>query len=99
MALSDYSGLIGSGVGAIGNYFSSQNVRDATRAEANANLQSSQNALEIAKINQQTALAQLQSAQGSGNAPGKSNTALYIGLGVGGVLVLGLVIFVATRNK
>jgi hypothetical protein len=29
----------------------------------------------------------------------KSNLPLYIGLGVGGVVVLGVVIFAVTRNK
>ena len=45
----------------------------------------------------QTAQLQLQSQQG-GVSTGGSNTALYIGLGVGGVVILGLVVFLAVRK-
>jgi len=49
----------------------------------------------IALLNQQTAGLQ---NQGGTKEPPKSNTALYIGLGVGGVVVLGVIIFAVTRK-
>jgi len=45
----------------------------------------------------QTAQLQLQ-AQQTPKATGGSNTALYVGLGVGGVVILGLVVFLAVKK-
>jgi regulator of protease activity HflC (stomatin/prohibitin superfamily) len=45
----------------------------------------------------QTAQLQLQAQQGAGSGA-KSNTGLYIGLGVGGAVILGLVVFLAVKK-
>jgi hypothetical protein len=45
----------------------------------------------------QTAQLQLQAQQSGGGAK-KSNTGLYIGLGVGGVVILGLVVYLAVKK-
>jgi hypothetical protein len=71
--------------------------QDAIKAQANAQAKSAQAQLEIAKINQQTELAKLEALkQGGGSV--KSNTGLYIGLGVGGVVILGLIVYLATKK-
>lgn len=66
----------------------------AVSAQAKATAKNAESQVEIAKINQQTELLKLQALQGKG----KSNTGLYIGLGVGGVLILGLVVFLAVKK-
>ena len=71
--------------------------QDAIKAQANAQAQSAQAQLEIAKINQQTKLAELEALKNQG-LPTKSNTNLYIGLGVGGAVILGLVIYLAVKK-
>lgn len=69
--------------------------QNIAKAQANATIEANKTALEIAKINQQTALAQLQSK----TSPSTSNNMpLYIGLGVGGFVVIGLVIYFVTKK-
>jgi hypothetical protein len=41
--------------------------------------------------------AKLQAQQGGGVA--KSNTGLYVGLGIGGAVILGLVVFLAVKKQ
>lgn len=79
------------------NYFGGQKQSDAIRAQANAQAQSAQAQLEIAKINQQTKLAELEALKNQG-IPTKSNTGLYVGLGVGGAVILGLVVYLAVKK-
>jgi hypothetical protein len=95
----DYSGVASSLIGGIGGFFGSQNNLKSAQAQADAMVKSGQLsieaqrlALEGKKIDAQTALAL---AQGK---PQK-NTILYVALGVGAVLVLGVVIFAVTRKK
>jgi uncharacterized protein HemX len=88
---SSISSVLGLGVAAFG----SKQQRDLAREQANNAKEIADRQLQVAQINQQTALAQLQGAK---EGDGKSNLPLYIGLGVGGVLVLGLVIFAVTRK-
>jgi hypothetical protein len=45
----------------------------------------------------QTAQLQLQAQKGGASVP-KSNTGLYIGLGIGGAVILGLVVFLAVKK-
>lgn len=85
--------LVGVGTGLIVN---NQNVQQA-KGQAN-------DAKALAELQYQTALAnqkaiELQN-QGGGNLSQKpkSNTALYVGLGVGGVVLIGVVIFAVTRK-
>jgi hypothetical protein len=74
-----------------------QNVKNA-QGQAN-------DARDIASLQYQTALANAQAMALAGQAggktpkaPPKSNLPLYIGLGVGGVVLLGVVIFAVTRK-
>ena len=86
--------LVGFGTGMIMN---NQAVKNA-QGQANATQEQQRRDLEIAKQNEKNILLMQQ----AGKAPPekeKSNTALYIGLGVGGVVILGVVIFAVTRKS
>lgn len=104
--LNDYLGAtaeyINMGVNLFGkglDFFGGQKQADAIRAQANAQAQSAQAQLQIAQINQQTELAKLEALKGMGSGvPAKSNTGLYIGLGVGGAVILGLVVYLAVKK-
>ena len=79
--------LLGLGTSLIIN---NQNVKNA-QGQANAQQQQLDTQYAIALAN-----------QGGGKppeAPPKSNTALYIGLGVGGLVLISVIIFAVTRNK
>jgi len=85
--------LVGLGTSLIIN---NQNVKNA-QGQANATQQALDTQYQIALQNQQN----IKLMQQAGQAPPpqeKSNLPLYIGLGVGGVLVLGIVIFAVTRK-
>ena len=102
--LNDYLGIADSWVTGVGGIITGglaliggKQQQDAIRAQANSQAQSAQAQLEIAKINQQTKLAELEALKNQG-VPTKSNTGLYIGLGVGGAVILGLVVFLAVKK-
>ena len=81
--------------GTIGQAFGDKAERDLARENANNSKYLIDKQLELAKINQETELAKAQ-----GRIPvANSKLPLYIGIGVGSVLVIGLVIFAVTRNK
>jgi CHASE1-domain containing sensor protein len=85
--------LLGLGVGAIANNQVKQNAKgqaNDAKALADKQIQAQQLALETARL-------QLE-AQKSVGSNQKSNTGLYIGLGVGGVVVLGLVVYLAVKK-
>jgi hypothetical protein len=95
----DYGGLATSLIGGVGDFFGSKNNLKASQAQADAmiksgelSIQAQQLALEGKKIDAQTALA-LASAKPQGN------TMLYVALGIGGVLILGVVIWAVTRKR
>lgn len=105
----DYSNLTGdswtsigtSVVGGLGSFFSSQNNVKSAQAQADAMRENAQAQLGIAqlqlqqeKLRAETALALAKNPQSK-----SSNTTLYVALGIGGVLILGLVIFAVTRKK
>jgi hypothetical protein len=46
----------------------------------------------------QTAQLQLQAQQSGGSGGAKSNTGLYVGLGIGGAVILGLVVYLAVKK-
>lgn len=84
--------LLGFGTGLITNNqqkkLAEQQARDA-KALADKQIQAQQLAY-------QTAQLQLQAQQKGGGE--KSNTGLYVGLAVGGALILGLVVFLAVKK-
>jgi hypothetical protein len=86
--------LVGFGTGMIVN---NQNVQNA-KGQANAQQDALNKEYAIAKQN----AINIKLMQEAGKATPdkeKSNTALYIGLGVGGVVILGVVIFAVTRRN
>lgn len=92
------TGILTSGLSLFGGLTQSQDQRKAMEAQANAQIALAQaqqsgnlTQLEIAKL-------QLQAAQASGSKP-KSNTALIVVGVVGGLAVLGTVIYLVTRKK
>lgn len=96
----DYAGTIKSGAEFFTSIFGSKDAKEQSRAiqaQANAQLKASETQLEIARLNAQTEASKLDFLK---NKPsdGKSNTGLYIGLGVGGVLVLGLVVYFVVKK-
>jgi len=86
-------GLLTLGTGLIMNNQAVQNAK----GQANATQQALNTQYQIALKNQEN----IKLMQQAGKEPPpkeKSNLPLYIGLGVGGVLVLGIVIFAVTRK-
>jgi hypothetical protein len=97
-AAGDYISGATSLFGSVTSYLGSKDQLKAAQTSANATLASNQTALEIAKLNQQTILTQAQ-IEANKNLKPSSNTVLYLGLGVGGVMIIGLVVFLITRKK
>ncbi len=94
--------IISQGVGALFNFagtaFASNQQRQNLKGEANIVAQQGQSQLSIAQEQTKQAQLALEAAKLQGAGAGGS-TALYIGLGVVGVVVLGVVIFAVTRRS
>ena len=89
-------GLLVSGT----TYLSSQEARKAKEAEADALRAKGLNDIEIAKIMLEGKKYDLEIAKSGKTAGTKAgSTTLYIGLGIGAVVILGVVIFAVTRKK
>lgn len=82
--------LVGLGTGLIAN----NQVKQNAKAEANTAKALADKQLQAQQLAYETAKLQLQGQQQSG----KDNTGLYIGLGVGGAVVLGLVVYLAVKK-
>ena len=83
------------GLGAIGTAISSNQNQKLLQGQANLSHQQGLDALAVEQ--EKTRQIQLQFQQQQPQAGG--NTTLYIALGIGGVLVLGVVIFAVTKSK
>jgi hypothetical protein len=103
-----YSNLTGSewaqlGTSTLGlglGYFGKQEESKGLQAQADALKSKGYSDVEVAKLMLEGEKLKLQTAlAGGGKSSSGGNTTLYIALGVGGVLVLGLVIFAVTRKK
>jgi hypothetical protein len=96
----DYGGTIQAGTQFFTSLFGSKDAKEQSRAiqaQANAQVKASEAQLEIARLNAQSEASKLEFLKNK-PADGKSNTGLYIGLGVGGVLVLGLVVYFVVKK-
>lgn len=92
------TGILTSGLSLFGGLTQSKEQRKAMEAQANAQIAAA-NAQATSDMTQlQIAQLQLQAAQASGSKP-KSNTALIVVGVVGGLAVLGTVIYFVTRKK
>ena len=103
-----YNNLTGSdyltgGLGLVntaGTYFGSVEQRKAQQAQAEALRQQGLSQIEVAKIMQETERLKLEALKsGAGAGTGAGSKTLYIALGVGAVVILGVVIFAVTRKK
>lgn len=99
MAFKDYSGTIGDVIGGSLKYFGSQEERKSAEAQADALKSKGYSEVEVAKLMLEGKKLELQTALAGGNKKSSGNTTLYIALGVGGVLILGLIIFAVTKKK
>ena len=85
---------IGSLVGLGTSLVANNQVKQNAKAEANTAKALADKQLQAQQLAYETAKLQLQGQQQSG----KDNTGLYIGLGVGGAVVLGLVVYLAVKK-
>ena len=84
--------------GKVTGYFGSVEQRKAAQTQADALIAQGKSQVEVARIMQETKRMELEALKsGTGNTGG--NKTLYIALGIGGVVILGLVIFAVTRKK
>jgi hypothetical protein len=99
MAFKDYTELIGGTIGGVTTFLGTQETRKGLEAQAEALKQKGYSDVEVARLMLEGKKVDLQSALAGGGKKATGNTTLYIALGVGGVVVLGLVIFAVTRKK
>ena len=81
------------------SFFSSKENRKGLEAQADALRAKGVSEVEVARIMLEQKKLDLEQAKLGGAKTGAGNTALYIGLGVGAVVILGVVIFAVTRKK
>jgi len=96
----DWAGLGSSILTAGGGIYASEQQRKAAQAQADALIQQGMSQIEVQKLILEGKRLDLEAAKaGAGAGSGAGNKTLYIALGIGGVVVLGLVIFAVTRKK
>jgi hypothetical protein len=82
------------------SFFGKQKEADAIRRQADALRAKGASEVEVAKLMVEAKRLELEAVKAGAGVETKSgNTALYIGLGVGAVVILGVVIFAVTRKK
>lgn len=104
---SEYSNLTGSEwtsigtsvVGGLGSFFGSQNNLKSAQAQADAIRKQAEAQKEVALIQMETERLKAQAGLNAQKPTTGGNTMLYVALGVGAVVVLGVVIFAVTRKK
>jgi hypothetical protein len=97
----DWMGLGLAGVQTIGGIFSSSETKKGLQAQADALIAQGKSQEEVARIMleaEKLKLEQIKAGAGIGTQTGGSKT-LYIALAIGGVVILGAVIFAVTRKK
>lgn len=95
----DYSGVASSLIGGIGNFFGSKNNLKSAQAQADAMIRNGELSLEAQKLALEGKKIEAQTALALAQGKPQNNTMLYVALGVGAVVVLGVVIFAVTRKK
>ena len=95
----DYTNIGTSLFGGATSYFGNVEQRKAQEAQANALIQQGLSQVEVAKIMQETERLKLEQAKSGAGKNTTGSKTLYIALGVGAVVVLGVVIFAVTRKK
>jgi hypothetical protein len=95
----DYSGVATSLIGGIGGFFGSKNNLKSAQAQADAMIQSGQLSIQAQQLALETEKERSKTALALAQAKPQGNTMLYIALGIGGVLILGVVIWAVTRKK
>jgi len=96
----DWAGLGSSLLTAGGGIYASEQQRRAAQAQADALIQQGMSQIEVQKLILEGKRLDLEAAKaGVGAGSGAGNKTLYIALGIGGVVILGLVIFAVTRKK
>jgi len=95
----EYTAIGTSLFGGVTGFLNSKEQAKASQAQAEALRQQGLSQVEVAKIMQETERLKLEALKsGAGTQTGGSKT-LYIALGIGGVVILGAVIFAVTRKK
>ena len=106
--MEQYSNLTGSDYLGLGkdlfkgatDYFGQQQQSDAIKRQADALRAKGVSEVEVARLMLEGKKLDLEAVKAGAGAGTKSgSTALYIGLGVGAVVILGVVIFAVTRKK
>jgi len=96
----DWAGLGSSILTAGGGIYASEQQRKAAQAQADALIQSGLSQIEVQKLileGKRLDLELAKSGVGAGTKAGSKT--LYIALGIGAVVILGVVIFAVTRKK
>ena len=96
----DWSGLGSSILTAGGGIYASEQQRKAAQAQADALIAQGASQVEVQRLILEGKRLDLEALK-SGGAKGTQagNKTLYIALGIGGVVILGVVIFAVTRKK
>lgn len=94
-------GSIGSGINALlglgVSAFTSNQQKQLLKGQANISAEANKTALEIEREKTKNTQLQLEALDKQASKSG-NNTLLYVGLGVGGFLILGVVIYAVTKK-
>lgn len=99
MPFKDYTDLIGGTIGGVTTFLGTQETRKGLEAQAEALKSKGYSDVEVARLMLEGKKYDLELAKSGGGKKSTGNTTLYIALGVGGVVVLGVVIFAVTRKR
>lgn len=95
---SEYTQIGTSLFGGVTGWLGSKEQTRASQAQADALVKQGLSQVEVARIMQETERMKLESAKANVSAKPSENKTLYIALAVGGVVILGGIIFAVTRK-
>lgn len=95
----EWSSLGGTAFGGITSFLGSKENRKGLEAQANALRAKGLSEVEVARLMLEAEKVKAEAMKSGGAKTGAGSSALYIGLGVGAVVILGVVIFAVTRKK